>query len=130
MTMLRFPVLRSLGCLVLASFSLLRAQQAPAQPTTAKPASDAVMLSPFQVNEDARDAYQATNTNSLTGLSTSLNEVPVDARILSRTMITELGAAISSSCSATTRVWVRPFSGVAMRISVASNRATACSPRD
>ncbi len=91
MTMLRFPVLRSLGCLVLASFSLLHAQQAPAQPATAKPASDAVMLSPFQVNEDARDAYQATNTNSLTGLSTSLNEVPVDARILSRTMITELG---------------------------------------
>ena len=49
------------------------------------------MLSPFEVTADARDTYEATNTNSVTGTNTSLNKTPLDARIFNRTMMDELG---------------------------------------
>ena len=53
-------------------------------------AEETVVLSPFQVVGDASDTYEATNTNSVTGTSTSLNKTPLDARIFNRTMMDEL----------------------------------------
>ncbi|MBL9200014.1 MAG: TonB-dependent receptor [Opitutaceae bacterium] len=58
-------------------------------PATAK--TEAIILSPFEVVSDANDGYDATNTNSLTGTNASLQETPVDARIMTKQMITELG---------------------------------------
>ena len=61
-------------------------------PNAAAPrvADEPVTLSPFQVVGDPNDTYEATNTNSITGTSTSLNRTPLDARIFSRTMMDEL----------------------------------------
>ncbi|MEY4089865.1 MAG: Ferrichrome-iron receptor precursor [Verrucomicrobiota bacterium] len=49
------------------------------------------MLSPFEVVGDSSDTYQATNTTALTGTSTSLDKTPLDARVLTNTMLNELG---------------------------------------
>lgn len=62
----------------------------PAPAVPAKPVADTTVLSPFEVVADT-DSYEATNTNSLTGVNSSLNETPVDARILTKQMMTELG---------------------------------------
>jgi outer membrane receptor protein involved in Fe transport len=61
-----------------------------AQPAPANP-EETIILSPFEVTVDARDTYEATNTNSVTGTNTSLNKTPLDARIFNRTMMDELG---------------------------------------
>jgi len=68
----------------------------PLQAQTVKPAAPVkqdgtVTLSPFEVISDSTDTYEATNTTALTGMSTSLNKAPLDARILNNTLITELG---------------------------------------
>jgi len=55
------------------------------------PKAEPVVLSPFEVISDESNGYDATNTNSLTGIKSSLNEVPVDARILTKKMMSELG---------------------------------------
>lgn len=64
---------------------------APPPSAAAAKAADAVILSPFEVVSDANDGYDATNTNSLTGTNASLQETPVDARIMTKQMISELG---------------------------------------
>ncbi len=78
-----------------ALFLLLAACPATAQTVPANSgaaaADKAVQLSPFEVVSDATDTYEATNTSSLTGMSTSLNKSPLDARILNRTLMNELG---------------------------------------
>jgi len=62
----------------------------PAEASTSA-AGSTVTLSPFEVVSDSTDTYEATNTSSLNGMSTSLNKAPLDARILNRTLLTELG---------------------------------------
>lgn len=52
---------------------------------------DVVELSPFEVKGDSSDTYEATNTTALTGTNMSLNKTPLDARILTNTMLNELG---------------------------------------
>ena len=52
---------------------------------------ETVVLNPFEVVADASDSYDATNTNSITGTSLSLNKTPLDAKIFNRTIIDELG---------------------------------------
>jgi outer membrane receptor protein involved in Fe transport len=71
----------------------LAAQSLPNKPAAAPTpaATDAVVLSPFEVSGNPNDSYEATNTNSLTGISTPLNKAPLDARVLTRTMMDELG---------------------------------------
>ena len=69
----------------------LLAQSAPTKPTPSPAPTDAVVLSPFEVSGNPNDSYEATNTNSLTGISTPLNKAPIDARVLTRTMMDELG---------------------------------------
>lgn len=64
---------------------------APPPSAAAAKAAEAVVLSPFEVVSDANDGYDATNTNSLTGTNASLQETPVDARIMTKQMISELG---------------------------------------
>ena len=66
------------------------AQTAPAG-SAAKPASTVVTLSPFEVKEDARDTYDATNTNSVTGTNTALNKTPLDAKIFNRQLLDDMG---------------------------------------
>ncbi|MBI5692087.1 MAG: hypothetical protein HZC55_18560 [Verrucomicrobia bacterium] len=68
--------------------SPLAAQTKPAPAPTAEAA---VVLSPFEVVAEGNQGYDATNTNSLTGVNASLQETPVDARIMTKQMITELG---------------------------------------
>ncbi len=53
--------------------------------------SDTVMLTPFEVKDDASDTYEATNTNSVTGTNTSLNKTPLDAKVFNRQLMDELG---------------------------------------
>ncbi|MES2697077.1 MAG: TonB-dependent receptor plug domain-containing protein, partial [Verrucomicrobiota bacterium] len=67
----------------------LRAQAVqPAAPNA--PKEETVTLSPFEVVVDSTDTYDATNTNSITGTSTSLNKTPLDARVFNRTMMDEM----------------------------------------
>lgn len=83
---------RALAALLALGAPLFSAGQAAA-PAAAKPAGAAdelVTLSPFQVVADPNDTYEATNTNSVTGTSLSLNRTPLDARVFSRTMMDEL----------------------------------------
>ena len=61
---------------------------APAKPVTGS--DETTVLNPFQVVGDTSDTYDATNTNSVTGTSTSLNKTPLDARIFNRTLMDEL----------------------------------------
>ncbi|MBI4626583.1 MAG: TonB-dependent receptor [Verrucomicrobia bacterium] len=86
--------------LLLAAVAAALPRSAPAQiaapPPPAAPAApahtgDVVQLSPFEVVSDTTDTYEATNTAALTGTSTPLNKAPLDARILNRTLISELG---------------------------------------
>jgi hypothetical protein len=60
-------------------------------PSTGAAKTEAIILSPFEVMAEGNDGYDATNTNSLTGTNASLQETPVDARILTKQMMTELG---------------------------------------
>lgn len=76
---------------VLAAPLALPAQSLPSRPAAAPAPADAVVLSPFEVTGNPNDSYEATNTNSLTGISTPLSKAPLDARVLTRTMMDELG---------------------------------------
>jgi outer membrane receptor for ferric coprogen and ferric-rhodotorulic acid len=73
------------------AFAQVKPAVPPASPNTAAAAAEAVVLSPFEVVAEGNQGYDATNTNSLTGTNASLQETPVDARILTKQMMTELG---------------------------------------
>jgi outer membrane receptor protein involved in Fe transport len=83
--------------LLLTLTVVLRPSAHSAQPASAVPAAPAapppetVMLSPFEVVGDANDTYEATNTTALTGTNTPLSKAPLDARVITNTMIAELG---------------------------------------
>jgi hypothetical protein len=84
------PLLAAAGvCLLTPSLSAQTDAPRPATPPA--PSAEVVQLSPFEVTGDANDTYIAAGTKSLTGLASSLNETPADARILTRTMLEELG---------------------------------------
>jgi outer membrane receptor protein involved in Fe transport len=85
--------MRSPALLAVLLAATAQAQSLPPAAKSAPPqvAGDAVVLSPFEVTGNANDSYEATNTNSLTGISTPLNKAPLDARVLTRTMMDELG---------------------------------------
>jgi len=87
------PTLHSLFAAALLAPLALSAQSAPVAPAPVSTAASApaVQLSPFEVSANPSDSYEATNTNSLTGISTPLNKAPLDARVLTRTMMDELG---------------------------------------
>ena len=87
----RFAFVIGLQSLALLLPLAAYAQTAPAPAAAPAERPDAVQLSPFEVVSDATDTYEATNTSSLTGMSTSLNKSPLDARILNRTLMNELG---------------------------------------
>ncbi len=79
---------------MLWSASALLAQVAPvpAPSAAATPKSaDTITLTPFEVLADARDTYEATNTNSVTGTNTPLNKTPLDAKVFNREVMDELG---------------------------------------
>ncbi len=76
----------------------LRAQAvtpAPASTSNAAKArtssETAVLLSVFEVKDDASDTYDATNTNSVTGTNTLLSKTPLDAKVFNRQLMDELG---------------------------------------
>ena len=77
--------------LFLSPTAPLTAQTRPAATATSTASDAAVVLSPFEVVAEGNQGYDATNTNSLTGVNASLQETPVDARIMTKQMITELG---------------------------------------
>lgn len=87
------PALLSL-CLLALAPSLFAQAVTPAA-TAAKPATttkeDTVLLNVFEVKDDARDTYDATNTNSVTGTNTALNKTPLDAKIFNRQMLDDMG---------------------------------------
>jgi outer membrane receptor protein involved in Fe transport len=99
------PTLRDLRpallALLLLAFALpptVLAQSAatpatPATPATAKPASkeETVLLNVFEVKEDTRDTYDATNSNSVTGTNIALNKTPLDAKVFNRQMLDDMG---------------------------------------
>lgn len=51
---------------------------------------EAIVLTPFEVVADARDTYDATNTNSVTGTNTPLSKTPLDAKVFNRQLMDEL----------------------------------------
>ena len=51
---------------------------------------EAVLLTAFEVKEDASDTYQAMNTNSITGTNVSLGKTPLDAKVFNRQLMDEL----------------------------------------
>lgn len=65
----------------------LRAQAAA--PAPAK--EEAILLNVFEVKDDARDTYDATNTNFVTGTNTALNKTPLDAKVFNRQMLDDMG---------------------------------------
>jgi outer membrane receptor protein involved in Fe transport len=83
--------------LLLAALLLCRLPAAaqttpPANPPRTDPTPDeTIHLTPFEVKADARDTYDATNTNSVTGTNTPLNKTPLDAKVFNRQMLDELG---------------------------------------
>ena len=77
--------------LLLAGAAHAQTVSPAAKPAPAPGSGDAVVLSPFEVSGNPNDSYEATNTNAHTGLSTPLNKAPLDARVLTRTMMDELG---------------------------------------
>ncbi len=72
----------------------LHAQAAPAPKPTAGAAKeskdDPLMLNVFEVKSDVGDTYDATNTNSVTGVNTALNKTPLDAKIFNRQMLDDM----------------------------------------
>ncbi|MDO8544445.1 MAG: hypothetical protein Q7S40_28735 [Opitutaceae bacterium] len=64
---------------------------APASTAPSPATTETVELSPFVVEAQSSDSYDATNTNSVTGTNLSLNKTPLDAKIFNRTMMDELG---------------------------------------
>jgi outer membrane receptor protein involved in Fe transport len=81
------------GFLLVASAGFGQSANPPASPRpAATPARDEMIeLSPFVVQAEASDTYEATNTNAVTGTNTPLGKTPLDARIFNRTMMDELG---------------------------------------
>jgi outer membrane receptor protein involved in Fe transport len=88
------PLLRDVVLLLaLALPSFAHAQLAPAASSAAKPApakAETIMLTPFEVKEDASDTYQATNTTSVTGTNTALGKTPLDAKVFNRQLMDEM----------------------------------------
>jgi outer membrane receptor protein involved in Fe transport len=96
--------LTALLALCVALGSSLFAQSSPLvpPPTTSAPTAaegatksransdTAVLLSVFEVKDDASDTYEATNTNSVTGTNTALNKTPLDAKVFNRQLMDEL----------------------------------------
>jgi outer membrane receptor protein involved in Fe transport len=54
--------------------------------------ADTITLTPFEVQADLTDTYEATNTNSVTGTNTPLNKTPLDAKVFNRQMLDDMGA--------------------------------------
>ena len=93
---LRIPVSVLLLAAALAASASLSAQVAPAAgaktaTTPAAPKQETITLNTFQVNADADDTYDATNTNSVTGTNTPLSKTPLDAKVFNRQLMDELG---------------------------------------
>ena len=93
---LRVPVSVLLLAAALAASASLSAQVAPAAgaktaATPAAPKEETITLNTFQVNADADDTYDATNTNSVTGTNTPLSKTPLDAKVFNRQLMDELG---------------------------------------
>src|SRR5262249_34485156 len=92
---MNYPERRSfcrLGALVMSALlAAARAIGASAAATPAKSAGETVTLTPFEVNADPSDTYDATNTNSVTGTNTALNKTPLDAKVFNRQMMDEMG---------------------------------------
>lgn len=80
------PCLSIFLTISLAPLALAQLVSTPTAPSS----EQTVALSPFEVTASATDTYEANNTNSITGTSTSLNKTPLDARVFNRTMIDEL----------------------------------------
>lgn len=76
--------------LALAAIATAADSAPPIRPSDPSP-SETIVLSPFEVFEDARDTYDATNTNSITGTSLGLHQTPLSAKIFNRTFIEEMG---------------------------------------
>ena len=94
----RTSLLLALTALSLSFAPALRAQAVAPAPTstsaTAKPravSEETVLLSVFEVKNDASDTYDATNTNSVTGTNTALNKTPLDAKIFNRQLMDDMG---------------------------------------
>ncbi|MBL9189207.1 MAG: TonB-dependent receptor [Opitutaceae bacterium] len=81
--------------LVPAAAPILRAQAVAPASAVAKPATapkeEAVLLNIFEVKDDPRDTYDATNTNSVTGTNTALSKTPLDAKVFNRQMLDDMG---------------------------------------
>jgi len=62
-----------------------------ASPTT-QPASQPVLLSPFEVSEATDHGYAALNSNSITLFSEELNKLPISADVFDSTFMEDVGA--------------------------------------
>ena len=71
-----------------------RAAPTPAAaPTPPGPASDAALvLSPFEVTEEADKSYGALNSNSITRFKVELDKMPVSAEVLNEAFMQDVGA--------------------------------------
>ena len=94
----RATISSGLICRLLAATASLSAsmvafgQSVPAASAPKAPAkSEAIILNPFQVQADASDTYEATNTNSITGTNTPLGKTPLDAQVFNRQLMDEQG---------------------------------------
>ena len=92
----RVPISFLILAAALAASASLSAQVAPAAgaktaTTPAAPKEETITLNTFQVNADADDTYDATNTNSVTGTNTPLSKTPLDAKVFNRQLMDELG---------------------------------------
>ncbi|MBL9200216.1 MAG: TonB-dependent receptor plug domain-containing protein [Opitutaceae bacterium] len=85
----------ALAAALLAGAPALRAQAIAPTAVAAKPVAapkeDTILLNVFEVKDDARDTYDATNTNSVTGTNTSLSKTPLDAKVFNRQMLDDMG---------------------------------------
>jgi outer membrane receptor protein involved in Fe transport len=84
---------RLAACALLGGVSLVA--QTPPPPG---PADDAVVLSPFTVQSERTDGYEATNTNSLIGTQTALKNVAITADVMNRQFFDDL--ALTNSADA------------------------------
>jgi outer membrane receptor protein involved in Fe transport len=84
----------ALAATLLLAFAPAAAAQAvapaPAAATPAPAKEQTILLSVFEVKDDATDTYDATNTNSVTGTNTLLSKTPLDAKVFNRQLMDEL----------------------------------------
>src|SRR3954467_13893924 len=64
---------------------------APGVPPPSAAADQAVMLNPFEVQEDSDKSYGALNSNSITRFNTELNKMPISADIFDQTFMNDVG---------------------------------------